>query len=121
MSVEEDVFSALASLVSNRVYPNVFPQTVTIPAIRYQIIDQVPVSDLCGDGDEATDTPRVQIDAVEHTFSAARELGRSIRAAMQSVDPPAMLEDQRTAYDADAKVHRVSMDYTFHGSSTATS
>lgn len=121
MTVDDSIFAALGPLVANRVYPSTFPQQFTYPAIRYQFVDQVPVADLGGDGDEQTDTPRVQIDAVANTYKAARDLGRAIREAMKTITTPAMLEDQRPVYDADAKVHRVSLDYTFHGSSVETS
>lgn len=121
MTIEDTLFTTLGSITSNRVYPVVFPQQFTYPAIRYTFVDQVPISDLCGDGDEDTDTPRVQIDVVATTFKGARELGRQIREAMQSVSPPALLEDTRPSYDAEAKAYRVSLDYTFHGSSNATS
>ena len=120
MTTEVDLFAALASLVGNRVAPIVFPQPPAVPtwpAIRYQIIDSVPVVDQCGDGDDLTAQIRVQLDVVAQTYKAARALRLQVMAAMRLFSPPAILEDSRGDYDSDTKTYREILDYTLHGSS----
>lgn len=121
MSLENDLFSALKSLVGNRMSPNEFPQPPAVPvwpAIRYTIIDSVPDIDICGDGDDQIATPRVQLDVVATTYAAARALRLSVMAAMKAFVPPAILDDSGGDYDADTKTYRERLDYIFHGSST---
>lgn len=120
MSLETDIFDALKTLVGNRVAPVVFPQPPAVPtwpAIRFTIVDSVPTTDLCGDGDDETATPRVQLDVVARTFAAARALRLQVMAAMRGFSPPAILESSTQAYDADTKTYREILDYTIHGSS----
>ena len=119
MSVETDLFTALKSLVGNRMSPNIFPQPPagpTWPAIRYTIIDMVPVVDICGDGDDLTADIRIQIDCVAETYMAARALRLQVMAAMRSFSPPAILDLSRGDYDADTKTYREALDYLIHGS-----
>lgn len=113
--------TALSSLVGSRVYPSVFPQSFTFPAIRYTFVDVVPIIDIIGDGDDETAVPRIQIDGVANTFKEARDLRLAIMAALKTFDPPAILDNSSMTYDAESKSHRAVLDYTFHGSSNATS
>jgi len=121
MSLETDLYAALSSLVSNRVYPNVFPQvdagTQVWPSIRYTIVSSVPVEDLCGDGDDTTADVRVQLDAVDVTYSKMRALRLSVMAAMRTFPTPARLASNFDDYDADVKVHRAMLQYDVMGSS----
>jgi len=123
MSLEADLFTALRTLVANRVYPETFIQPngalPVWPSIRYDLISEVPMRTLCKDsGDDAPDT-RVQIDGVDKTFMQARALRISIMAAMQSFVPPAVLENTFSEYDTETKTFRVSMDYVIYKSSPA--
>jgi hypothetical protein len=121
MSLEADLFAALKSLVGNRCVPNTFPQPPAVPtwpAIRYTMVSRVPVVDICGDGDDATAEPRVQLDIVAETYPAAEALRVQVRAAMRSFSPPAICENAGMAlFDADTKTHRFIMEYVFQGSS----
>lgn len=120
MSLENDLVTALKSLVGNRMSPNTFPQPPALPtwpAIRYTFIDTVPVLDICGDGDDATATPRIQIDVVAETYTQARTIRLQVMAAMRTFVPPAILELSSGEYDAETKTHREILDYTIHGSS----
>lgn len=123
MSTEADLFSKLGPLVANRVYPETFIQPngnlPVWPAIRYDLISEVPMKMLCGDsGDDAPDT-RVQIDAVHKTFKEVRALRLDVMAAMQTFAPPAILENTFSEYDLETKTYRVSMDYVIYKSSSA--
>src|SRR5678815_3100490 len=120
MTIEADIFTALKSLVGNRVSPNEFPQPPAVPtwpAIRYTIIDTIPVVDICGDGDDSTATPRIQLDVVATTYTAVRALRLQVMAAMRTFTPPAILDSSGGDYDPETKTYREQLDYLFHGSS----
>lgn len=125
MTIEADIFTALKSLVANRVYPLTFPQPENglpvWPAIRYTFISQVPFLDICGDLDEPTDEVRVQVDIVSLTYAEMRLLARQVRAAMASFYPPTTLESLSEEFDSDTKTRRSIMDFIIHGSSTGNS
>jgi len=121
MSIENDLFTALKTLVGNRVAPNEFPQPPIVPvwpAIRYTFVDNIPEHDICGDGDDTTATPRIQLDVVATTYAAARALRLQVMAAMRSFTPPAMLENSSGFYDEETKTQREVLQYTIHGSSS---
>lgn len=120
MTIEVDLFTALKTLVGNRVSPNEFPQPPAVPtwpAIRYTIVDSIPVVDICGDGDDLTATPRVQLDVVATTYTAVRALRLQVMAAMRAFSPPAILDSSGGDYDTETKTYRERLDYLFHGSS----
>lgn len=123
MTIEADLFTALRSLVDDRVYPITFPQTgapPVWPGIRYTLISVVPAIGLCGDsGDEAADT-RVQLDIVDSTYSAARTLRLDVLDAMAAFTPPAILENSTDEYDAETKTYRCAVDYVVYKSAEVT-
>jgi hypothetical protein len=80
-----------------------------------------PEADVCGTDDGTTDTTRIQIDYVAQTHGAAVALRDQGRAALMTVEPPAVRDTGFETYDAETKTHRVSDDYLFHPSSESTS
>jgi hypothetical protein len=124
MSVETSLFTALKNLVGNRVAPVIFPQPPNIPtwpAIRYTIIDSVPIVDICGDDDDQTAETRVQLDIVALTFAAVRDLRLQVMAAMKTFDPPATLQLSSSEYDFETKTYREMLDYLLNGSTEPSS
>ena len=119
MSLDTDIFDALKGLVSNRVYPVIFPQPdgrlPTWPAIRYTI-SGVPEEDLCGDGDDQTADVQVQLDVVATTNSEMLSLRLSVMEAMRS-PLPARLGYNSREYDFETKTYRAILQYTIDGSS----
>jgi hypothetical protein len=120
MTVESELFDTLKGLVSNRVYPNTFPQpeagTPVYPMIRYVIIATEIDPDICGDGD--ADSIRVQLDLVDDDALSTFALRDSVRAIMKTHTEPAVLEDTASEFDVETKTHRVRMDYIIYLSST---
>lgn len=115
------VFDALKMLVSNRCYPNTFPQEPEVPvwpAIRFTIIGETPYPDLCGTDDGSTDDARVQVDCVAKTYGAAKSLRDSVVAAMMVTDPPCVRDGAFEAFDPETKTHRVTVDFIFTPSSS---
>lgn len=121
MSIQTDLFTALKTLVSNRVYPNKFPQVATQvwPAIRYTFITIIPSIDITGDNDDSIAESRIQLDLVDNSFADVRALRLEVMAAMKAFVPPAILESSQDLFDAETKTDRVIMDYVFHPSSPA--
>ncbi len=119
--IEGVVFTALRSLVNDRCYPVVFPQGMeTWPAIRYQVIDEVPIPDICGTDIGETDDTRVQIDYVAKTHGAAIALKILGRQALASVAPPCIRDGGGfTDFDETTRTYRASDDFLFHPSSEA--
>jgi hypothetical protein len=123
MYLQSDLFAALRGLCADRVYPNVFPQvengtTQVWPSIRYTVTSSVPVEDLCGDGDDGTADVSVQLDAVAVTHTAMLAFRLQVLEAMRALST-ARLQSSSNEYDAEVKVFRAILQYTFSGSSPA--
>jgi hypothetical protein len=113
------VFTALRSLVADKCYPSAFPQEPlpTWPAIRYTIVSEAPIEDLCGTDTVETDDVSVQVDAVARTYGAMIALRDQVITAMMALDPPAVRVGGFETYDEETKTHRAILDYVFYPSS----
>lgn len=119
MSVESDLNTALKSLVSNRMYPNTFPQAPAVPtwpAIRYSRISAIPSLDICGDGGDDQADVRMQLDLVASSFGEVQTLRTSVMNALVTFDPPAIWDGESNEYDSETKTHRCTLDYIFYPS-----
>lgn len=121
MSLESDLFDALKTLVSNRVYPLTFWQPSgalpTWPAIRYTLSGAEPGATVCGDSGEATADVRVQLDLVATTYTALRTLRTAVLAAMVPFATPALWDGEDEEYDEETKTFRARLDYVIYPSS----
>lgn len=118
MSLDTALFTALKTLVGNRVWPY-FPQPPAIPtwpAIRYRI-ERNAVIDVCGDGDDDTAEQTVILEIVATTDPAARALRLQVLAAMKTFDPPAIAGFSHSEEDVETKTFREIQEFTIHGSS----
>jgi hypothetical protein len=123
VTIEASLFTALGSLVSNRVYPITFPLTGAVPvwpAIRYSFISVTPSITICGDGGDETADTRIQIDIVATTFSAVRTLRSQVMTAMLTFSPPAVFENSFSSYDEQTKTFREQIDFVTYASSPFT-
>lgn len=124
------IFTALRGLVSDRCYPNEFPQelinapgtqvgnsTLTWPSIRYQQVGGFNTPDIKGTDTESTDDTTIQVDVVARTYGAMRSLCTQVIAALQNTDPPATRDFFGEEYDEETKTHRGILRFTFYGSS----
>jgi hypothetical protein len=121
VSVSSVLYAALGPLVSNRCYPNEFPQKdghlPDWPAIRYTIVTEDAPASQCGTNDESTDDTGVQLDLVAGTYAAMRSLKVATLAALDATDPPCHRTGGAELYDAETKTHRAVLFYTFQASS----
>lgn len=118
------VFTALGPLVSNRVYPNTFPQPdnnqpPVWPSIRYTVISRDPIQDICGTDYGDTDDTRVQVDVVAKTYGAMITLRDQVSVAMDGLSPPVRRQNEFETYDVETKTHRAVMEFLFTPSSPA--
>jgi len=88
--------SAVAALAGTRIYPNVLPQGVAYPAIRYQRIDTPRV--YTKGGYTGLSRPRLQIDCYAPTKKAAADLAAAVRTAMERY-PRAVCENESDGYE----------------------
>ena len=127
------IFSALRGLVSDRCYPNMFPQELieppstvpagipypTWPAIRYQQVNANNDPTICGTDTEDTDDTTYQIDVVARTHGAMRVLCTQVIAALQVTTPPCTRDFFLEDYDEETKTHRGILRFTFYASTPA--
>lgn len=115
--VENDIFDALKSIVSNRCYPMQMPQGSALPAIVYSRVASNPQNRL--QGGASIDQVRIQVDIYATTYKQTKDLATQVRTAMESADFKATLQSDEDFYEPDVKYYRVSMDfYTWERNAT---
>lgn len=122
MSVHTVIFTALRTLVADRVYPSTFsqnkgPLTPVWPAIRYTVTTTDTAGALCGTDIEAADDIQIQLDVVAESWTEMRSLKASIIIALQTTDPPCQRLSSFEEFDGETRTHRASLDYLFQQSS----
>lgn len=119
MNTEQLIFDTLKGLVSNRCYPDTYPQapaTPVWPAIRFTKTGGNIDLDSCGSGLSDTDDETFQVDVVAATATSRTALREQIRTAMQAL-PCALSQSPIHTYDVETKTYRAILIYTFFGSS----
>lgn len=122
-AVHKAILDALSSLVSNRIWPNEFPQGNPLPiwpAIRYTVVTGNAFPTLCGTDDDDGDDVTVFIDVVATTYPAMRALRDQAITALKATDPPCSRQPGgQESPDGETKTQRVTMVYLFQQSSNA--
>jgi hypothetical protein len=101
----------VTALVVGRIFPNVIPQGVSMPAIRYLVVDDVPMNVLAGNASRRS--ARVQIDAYAKKYLDAHAVADAVAGAVGTLSGPAVTAvviDRRDGYEDETELHRVSMD-----------
>jgi Protein of unknown function (DUF3168) len=121
MSIPTLIFATLAPLVSNRVYPGTFPETVPAfanwPAIRSTLVTSNNAATVCGTNSVATDDTHMQLDIVAAKYSDMLSLRDAVIAALMNLNPPCVRDGLQEVYDAETKTHRAILDVIFQQSS----
>ncbi len=73
----------ITNVVSTRIFPGVLRQNVTLPAMTYRVISDVPDNHIAGAGDLAN--ARIQIDCYAATDAAVKSLKELVRVALDGV------------------------------------
>ena len=74
----------VAAVVGDRIYPNVIPQDVDLPAIAYQVISRPGL--MCHDGPSGIAWPRFQITAQADDYDEVVGLINLVRVAFDGFD-----------------------------------
>lgn len=115
--IEKSIFAqlyahpGLNALVADRVYPVVLPQGVTLPALTYQVISDVPESDL--DGDSDLRNLRVQVYGWSEGYAECKNIALQIRAAMDGAQAfSATRTTGRDHYEATKHLHYSHLEFS---------
>jgi hypothetical protein len=99
---------AVVEKVVGRVFPAKLPQTVTFPAVRYLVVDDIPSRSFDGPG--ALRRGRVQVDAFAKKYLDAQALADALEGALEGSEWS--LVARRDGYEDETELHRVSLDFT---------
>lgn len=133
ISIEEALFrylsgyAGLSELVGDRIYPDVLPQKVTMPAVKHQRIDTPREYSHSGDSNLAH--PRFQFSGFALTKPAAKAVADQIRAAFNAYNQGRLngtivamggaggvdvqfcqVEDERSDYEPETLLFRTDVD-----------
>jgi hypothetical protein len=108
--IQEQVFSALAPLVSGRVYPNTAPDKPTTPYIVYTRVASTPENTL--DDGQSIQQTRLQIDIYDKTYAGVQALAQLVEAALTVAPIGAIQLLDQDQYEPEVKLHRVIHDYS---------
>lgn len=106
------VYTALSALAGGRVYPDILPQNVTLPAITFfRVSGRHEVS---MGGSSGLDNLRVQVDCWASSRSDADTLAESVRTAMFAATTFSVggVDGPMDTYEDDTLIYRTSMDFS---------
>ena len=114
MSVESALYTTLSgaagvtALASTRIYPNVAPESATLPNIVYSAISSERMHTLIGSSDMLRKT--IQIDCNATTYAGAKSLADAVIAALQG---NGYQQSDYDLYDDTTQVHSVYIGWSF--------
>lgn len=106
----------LSGLIGNRLFPVKLPQSKTLPAATYQLINRTPEHE---HGDEIQYRHVFQIDIWGNSYAVVKQIADIIRIQLDGYRGPmgnmmesiSFLRDERDDYDEKALLNRASMDF----------
>jgi hypothetical protein len=112
MSVESDIYTALQSLVSGRLYPDIGPQDATLPYMTYQQVGGDPANFLAGIPSKRNG--RFQINAWARTRAESATLIRSAEDLMRTTSTlnATTLGGAIAVFEPDTKLFGSSQDFS---------
>lgn len=114
--------STLAALVGTRVYPNVVPQDVALPAVAYQRISTSRVYSH-SPGVSQLARPRFQFTSVANSYSDVKAVANAVRGALDAYGGTAasvlvftmLSQNEFDTFSDDGDLHTVRQDfYVWH-------
>lgn len=121
MSAEKIIYKILSTdagviAVTNRIYPVNLPQGANLPAIVYQQISDPSYKDIAGVTNYGN--TRMQLSIFSGTFSAAKDLAKKVRAALNNysgtVDATEVhritVEDEIDDFEPTTQFYRIIVD-----------
>jgi hypothetical protein len=111
--IQSDLFAALATTFSNRLYPSVAPQNTARPYGVYSRVSQQAATIHGTNGAKET---QIQLDVYADTYGAAVNLADLAAAAIRSAGFASVQTNAVDEYETDTKLHRVILEFTFWAS-----
>ena len=109
----QDFYDAIKSLANGEVYALIAPQDAQYPVIVYTPIVQEHIFGL--DGPQGLQRIRVQVDTYARTYQEAYALQELVLdALLQDKSAIADVRMGLTSFEEQARLYRVSVDYTYH-------
>jgi len=103
------------ALVGARIYPNKLPQGVTLPAVVFSVVDDVPQNAITGATADRLVETRLQVDCYSTSYVEAHTLAAAIDLVVTSldrVDLAAWRLTSRDLYEDETRLHRVALDFS---------
>lgn len=104
---------AVGNVVGDRIYPNIIPEGVDLPAVAYTVTENTPANHK--DGSTKLDFATVEFDLVSTKYSEIADGSEAIREALTSYTGTevarATLQDETEFYDDKNKYHRINQEY----------
>jgi hypothetical protein len=97
----------VTSLVGERIYPSIAPQSVTYPCILYRQVSRFYKSDTLGR--DSMEHARFQIDCYSPTFTQTMEICAAVREAM---DLKACELNYFEDYESETELYRIALDFS---------
>jgi hypothetical protein len=109
----------LAALVSNRLYPQRLPESVTMPAIAYRRVSGERM--MSHSGPSGVASPRYQMECWGMSYAEAKQVAEQVRIALDGYKglmgsvpvQGTFVDDDRDRYDSVTKQHFVQVDAIF--------
>lgn len=113
MSLESQIYDALKTLVSNRVYPDVAPENTVRPYITYQQVGGRGVN-FIDPNVPSKKNARIQVNVWADTRSAAGELSRLVEDTLRVVTAlhVSVIGAAVAAYDDGTKIKGTRQDFS---------
>ncbi|TXH06681.1 MAG: DUF3168 domain-containing protein [Rhodocyclaceae bacterium] len=109
----QDFYDAIKHLAAGEVYAVIAPPSAQYPLIVYTPVDQAPIMAL--DGPNALKRARVQVDVYARTLHAGEQLqDQVLQALLADINTVADVRMGLTDFDEEARIYRVSVDYTYY-------
>lgn len=104
----------LMALVGGRIYAGRMPQNVTLPAVVYTGISNVPEETFESQPATVLSNARVQVDCYAARYEVAHQVAEVVDDVLSALsgDMTASRLDSRDIYENETSLHRVSVDFS---------
>ena len=112
MTIQEQLFALLnnATPAADRIYPLIAPDAAPPPYLVYQRVSANTENILSGSS--GLINTRIQMDVYAATYAQAQDIAAAIDALMSDWEVQNVSVLSQDLYEPDAKLHRVSTDYS---------
>jgi hypothetical protein len=105
--------ATVTNLVAQRIYAQIMPQGVVLPAVLLTVISETPENSVDGSPSSRLVSSLVQADTYAKGYADARALADAVVNVLGGLSRPDLsgeLQTTRDSYDDETQLHRVSVD-----------